>query len=709
VELTAEPKQRTAQLAAVVPSLAIAVMQVGAAVSLAVLVFTEEAATHIGTGIVTFLLGSALTSCLLAWRSSFDVVVAGARNNVTVVIAAVSAGVAAQAALQGSDQAGPTAAMFVMLAAISSGIILFLTGRFRLGYLVRFVPFPVIGGYVAGTAWLMIKGGLQVMANERLSLGTLDEFFTSSALQLIAPGIALALAIVFVPGATQQSLLIGAALVGFHLLAFATNSHDAVEADGWVIGPLPQTQGIDLFGPADLALVDWRSVADHVPGMAAVALIALTAALLNVTGVEYASGEDIDVDHELTASGAASTLSGFVGGTVGFVALGPTVLARQLNASSRLITAAFVSLAAVTVVAGPSLVGWLPRFVAGAMIMGPGIALVKRWVNDWMLAGPTADRVIALLIPLTIAGFGVLEGVGLGIVLAAGLFIWRYALIDPVRTVTSGFARRSAADRSATETRILDLLGERIAVLRLSGFLFFGTASRLGERVKTLLAEQPQLEHLILDFTLVSGADSSAQNELLKIVRKCDAANVSVRLAAMPDAMVEAFDAKPILALAVADLERTLDLAETDLIGTHADTEQPPAAEAITIPAPALRYFTPVDVAAGATLLGEGHASTELYFVTEGSFTVWGRVGQVRLRRVGPGAYLGEAGFFARTPAMATVTADGPCQLLRLTEDQLKQMYASEPDVLVALMMHVLSKTTERLARTNALVRDLSD
>ena len=42
------------------------------------------------------------------------------------------------------------------------GVLFWVLGRFRLGNLVRYVPYPVVGGFLAGTGWLLLKGGLYV-------------------------------------------------------------------------------------------------------------------------------------------------------------------------------------------------------------------------------------------------------------------------------------------------------------------------------------------------------------------------------------------------------------------------------------------------------------------------------------------------------------------------------------------------------------------
>src|SRR5690606_22305407 len=65
-----------------------------------------------------------------------------------------------------------TIVVAAMLATVATGIVLLFLGWFRLGRLIRYVPFPVIAGFLAGTGWLIMMGGLGVMVGDAVSLDT---------------------------------------------------------------------------------------------------------------------------------------------------------------------------------------------------------------------------------------------------------------------------------------------------------------------------------------------------------------------------------------------------------------------------------------------------------------------------------------------------------------------------------------------------------
>lgn len=694
------------------PAAALGVMQTGSAVSIATLVFTGSASSHIGRAVSGFIIGSALVCAVLAWFTSFEVVVAGARNNVTVVVAAVAVGVA-----DNSGTAAPlSVAAFVLVSVFSCGALMFLMGRFRLGYLVRFVPYPVMGGYVAGTAWLMIRGGLSVTVNETVGLANVGELLGFDHLKLWVPGLVLGVVIAFLSGANRQSLVIIGSVVAFHAAVQIAGNLSEVEADGWLIGPFPEGGGVSFLKPSEFAQVDWAAIVSALPGLPVVALISIIGLLLNITGVEFVTGERVDLDRELRVSGVATATSALVGGTIGFVGIGQTLLAKRLGASSKLVAGVFGAIVAVTLIGGPAIIALMPRWVAGALVMGPGIALMRRWIVDSVLHGSVSDRLLTVLIPLTVAFSGVLAGVGLGVVISAALFVWRYSTLDPVKHRTTGKAMRSSLDRSVHETTTLDTHGGEIVAMRLEGYLFFGSVARVGQRVRELLDEKDCPRHVVLDFHHVSGMDSSALVELHSLAELCSRRDVRLQCASAPEVLKDSFERVDGETLFAPDLDHALELAEADLLARAPD--RVPGADGgggylsddlWRIEPELLDRFTKIDVVAGTALMSIGDDSSGLFLVESGTLTVWTPIdgSSRRLRRVGPGAFLGEVGFFASEAATATVVADEAAAVWLLSRESFEQLRKSDPNLALKLTQHVLAVTAHRLKVTNALVGDL--
>lgn len=688
----------------VAPAVALGVMQTGSAISLAALVYSGDASDRLGPAVASFLLGSIIVSVVLALRSTFETMVASANSSVTVVVAALAVSLLDDVS---SDKA-TTVAAFVAIATLVASVFTYLMGRFNLGDLVRFVPFPVVGGYVAGTGWLMLEGGVEVLVDRRMGIADVTDLFTADLAQFWVPGVLLALAIVFLPGVTGPSILILAAIAGFRIVVNRVSDIETVQEDGWTLGPLPDSNGVGILTPDDLQAVDWSAIAGATPGLAAVTVIAVVGLLLNITGVEAETGENIDVDQELRLSGAASIGSGLFGGTVGYVGIGQTLLARRLQTSSLLVSLSFVGLALVTILVGPNLIGSMPRFVAGALVMAPGIALLHRWFRDGILNGSTTDRILTIVIPITMLFLGVLEGVGLGIAIAAALFVIRYASLNPVRLETTGATMRSNLDRDADAVKTLKAVGSTTFILGLDGFLFFGTAAHIGHRVRSQLESDSEIRNVILDFRQVTGIDSSAQAELQRLLRRCDHDGVHLQFSDLRPDLVETMATNGHRDRIHPDLDRALESVEQSLLAHEDQDASLPLDVPLLEPGLAVHFDT-VHVEAGANIITARDEGAPLYIVESGTFTVW--VPNIsrdrRLRRVARGAFLGEVGFFTGDPATASVTADSDAVVLRMDHATFEDLTETQPAVAWKLTQLVLERTARRLATTNSLINDL--
>ncbi|MFT5446588.1 MAG: SulP family sulfate permease [Gammaproteobacteria bacterium] len=83
----------------------------------------------------------------------------------------------------------------------------------------------------------------------------------------------------------------------------------------------------------------------------------------------------------------------------------------------------------------------------------------------------------------------------------------------------SGVDQRSNADRPSADELALRTLGSNIRVLKLQGYIFFGTANRLLGRVRAFVdqCEDGNDIHMVLDFRRVTGMDSSAELSFQKL------------------------------------------------------------------------------------------------------------------------------------------------------------------------------------------------
>ena len=122
---------------------------------------------------------------------------------------------------------------------------------------------------------------------------------------------------------------------------------------------------------------------------------------------------------------------------------------------------------------------------------------------------------------------------------------------------------------------------------------------------------------------------------------------------------------------------------------------------------PLLGVFQPEDVPAGAVLIRQGDLSDDLLFIENGqaSVSVQFRSGTpVRVRSFGSGAMVGEIGFCLGLPRTATVRADRPCRIQRLTRPALQRLEADRPATALAFQRLIIQRLGGRLLEKDQLI-----
>src|SRR5665647_1392062 len=124
-------------------------------VSYAALIFSGPLAPWLGYGIAATFITGAIGGAVTSWRSSLPFAIAGPDSASCAVIAALVAALAARFWPNGADD-GLLPASLVMLAlsSVLTGLLLWGLGIARLGRAIRFIPFPVIGGFLGATGCL---------------------------------------------------------------------------------------------------------------------------------------------------------------------------------------------------------------------------------------------------------------------------------------------------------------------------------------------------------------------------------------------------------------------------------------------------------------------------------------------------------------------------------------------------------------------------
>jgi len=713
-------------LTAVGAGAASGVMLVLMMLSFANLIYPATVDGVLARGIGITLLGAAVLTSISALRSGFHAAVVCPQESTTAILAGVAAAsVATLPPGTTSTTVFATIAATVVISALITGVSLFALGRLKLGGLARFLPYPVIGGFLAGTGWLLTVGAIGLMTAVVPSLDTLSSLLGWGVAAHWLPGVAVAAALVlalrrFHPLLAILGTLLTAIAVFYLVLWLSGTSHAVASAAGWLLGPFPAGTLLQPLRPADLAQVHWPAIAAQATGIATVPLIAAIVLLLDASGIELAVSQDFDLNHELTAIGTANLATAIFGGVPGHYTVSLSVLMHRMGVRSRLggVVAAVVML--LPLLLSAELLAYLPKFVLGGLLLFFGWSFLREWVIAAWWRLPRLDYAIVLLILAVVAVRGFLAGVGVGLVAAVALFVVEYSRIRVVRRVLTSATRRSRFTRTPAQRQLLDAQGERISIVELQGYLFFGTAARLLDQIRAQVEGRAALGpgFLVIDLAQVTGLDSSALSAFSKLGRLASAHQFTAVLTGMgarlerqiAPAVAEATQAGRIRV--EPDLDRGIEWCEAALIQAAAlpTTNHTPLEEQLATVLPnradldrLLGYLERREVAAGAQLMAQGAVADDLYFIEAGQVTAQlgrNRCAPLRLQTVAGGNVVGEIGLYLGTPRTSTVVCDTPCVLYRLSAAALTQMRTVEPNLAAALHAYLAGVMAERLIHT---------
>ena len=204
----------------------------------------------------------------------------------------------------------------------------------------------------------------------------------------------------------------------------------------------------------------------------------------------------------------------------------------HVDARAAGLIASLVPLAALLF--GAAAIALIPRMIVGGVLVFLGLTFIVEWVWDKRRTLPRLEYVVVLVILAGIIAKGFLPGVVIGLVMAVILFAVSYGRIELVHEVAFGDTLRSNVDRPPAERAALRTMGERVQILRVRGFVFFGSASGLLERIRTRVETAPP-RCLLMDLRQVTGVDASAVMSFVKVIHLAETNGFELVLAGARD------------------------------------------------------------------------------------------------------------------------------------------------------------------------------
>lgn len=711
-----------------------AMMNITLAISLGSLIFTGPLAEHRAVGIAIFLVGTAVGGVLVAAGSGFKGIIAGPRSAHAPILAtmAVSLSVIMTNSAETAVVATVTAA--ILCITVVNGVFLYAMGQARLGDMVRYIPYPVMAGFFAGIGYLLVKGGVSVAVGPVADLSAPLTLLGINAVLHILPALIFALLFYFTEQRVDHWLLLpGFLLVALGLfygtLIIGGFTMDQATAAHWLSNLRGQESGfLPVFSLNQLALVEWGAIVGQWSVFLVVTLLSMIILLLDVSGIEIILDRDLDPNHELKTAGLGNMLLGPIGGCPVIHVASDTAFTYKLGGDRFFMALVYGLIVGLAIWSGPALISMIPTWILGGLLLYLGIIFLVKWVWKTWQSLPRSDYLVLLAILAVVVMHGILEGVAVGVGLSIVMFVHNYSQLSVIKSQMSGLEHRSNIDRHILEQHFLDEHGDAILIMELQGFLFFGTASQLLDRIQVTLGEADgaDITYLILDFKRVDAIDTSAVNSFTKLMQVCRKGGQTLLFTGCGPLVLELLsklsdnqsDSDAALSF-YKEMDEGMAWSEEQLlrgVQTNEDRLDPvelltPLLDSLEAAKLIAEHMKMKTLTTGHMLFKQGDPGDGLYFLLSGALSIMielpgGKVLHVRTFRAG--AVLGEMAIYTGEPRSASAMVEKDGEFAYLSISALEELNCSHPDVVGHFHAYIVKLMAERLSRANKKIAALS-
>ena len=655
--------------------------------------------------------------------------------------AAVLSALTIQMSQQGSQPAAILLTLF--LVALVSSIVQMLFGFLRFGQLIRYMPFPVVSGYLSGVGLIIVVSQLPKLLGAPKGVDWFAAIQTPASWQPISLAIGVTTGVVMLIAARFPTRVpaviqgLAAGIVVYWLLAWTTFPELATLSDNpFVIGEI--SAGTDSIWSN--IVTPWQSLrAADLPHWQQILIPALTlAVLLSIDTLKTClildaiSGSRHNSNRELIGQGLGNFAATIFGGTPGAGTMGASLVNKASGGMTRMSGVAQGVWSLLAFLLLTPLLSWIPVSALAGLLIVIGVKMID-WHSLQLARSRTTilDFGVIVAVVVTAKMVSLIAASGLGVGLAILMFIREQIHSTTIRNQSSGSMVFSKRVRPLAEREALIALGSENIIYELQGSLFFGTTDQLYSAI------EPKLNlarYVVLDFHRVQSLDMTAAHMIERLRTMLAEKNAMLILSRVPTSLPSGRDLRSYMeelgitrgeqaAKIFPDLSDALEWIEDQTleragitVNTKTDLalekfelfEDLHAATLTGLQRCAQRRF----YAAGEIIFTAGTPGDALMLIASGLVRIDLPLSEGRkthLATFSRGQFFGEMSFLDHHPHSADVQAVIDTELLIIPRSDFNAIAKQDP----LMAMHVFSSLAlamaERLRHTNHELRALQE
>jgi len=616
-------------------------------------------------------------------------------------------------------------------------------GLLRLGNLVKFVPFPVVSGFMNGIAILLVIKQLKPLIGMDIKASLFSIFTRLDAFQPLTLAVGLTTLIVlflskkFIKVIPASLMGLGSGTILYYILSFF--------APPEMMGPIVGNINVEFPKPytfINLASVVhqidiWEYLPDILISGFVLGLLASMESLLSSVVSDNLTDSRHNSTQELVGQGIANISCACFGALPGAGSVPRSLASYNAGGRTRLSGMLCGIFIFVVIMSIGKLVGKIPMAAIAGIITSVGIYLFDSWTMNLIkkLTAPKEQRrdvLMNLLITLTVAAVTVsinlIVAVGVGVAIASGLFMSKMGK-SIIKRQYFGNQFHSKKMRSLANSDLLEKEGKQIVIFELQGPLFFGSAENFSTQVENTL---DMTKYCIIDMKRVTEIDSTGANILTQLKRTFETEKKHLLFTYLKEnkalwGFLEIMDISQQLEdlRFFEDTDAALEWSEDDLLRNLPQltgTRNEVRLEDMDI----VNGFTSDELNvlkeklyletynASEPIFREGDPGRDLYFLTKGSVSVKIQLRERnQLKRIftfTSGVIFGEVALLDGKPRSADIwSEEKDTEVYRLSLDDFDVFRKENPEIAIKLIQNIARALTRHLRRSSDEVRALED
>ena len=602
--------------------------------------------------------------------------------------------------------------LYISLVALGAGLLQIIAGVAKGGAFIKFIPYPVVAGYLSGVGILIILGqipkvmGMQNVKTLSAFISNINSMQWESILIALVTMITMILAPKFTNKFPAPIFALGAGMGTYFSLSFFHPEFLKLENNPYIIGQisvsLPDV-GRNIINNAgavpDLKLETLNFLT--VPMITLGVLLSIDT-LKTCVVLDVLTGNRHNSNKELFGQGLGNVATAVCGGVAGAGTMGATLVNVFSGGKTKYSGLINGVLALLVLLFFSPIIAWVPYAALAGVLLIIGFRMIDQKSFKLMKHKSTIfDFLVILAVVISAVSLSLIAAAGVGIAFAIALFMREQVRFPVIRHKLLGNQTSSRKTRTPSEQKILSEKGKLVIAMELQGQLFFGTTDQLYKEIEPFLET---CKYFILDMKRVLSIDFTAANMLAQIRKKIAERNGMLLFSSIPQTIptgknvVQYLDN---LGFSTNDKELKFFPEMSDALEWTEDrllreskteiNDKPLLLEEFEFflnasPKAMEKLYSKVqEVSLSRTekVFSQGDRGGEIYFIRKGLIRIVVEANGKSLHRAtfGKGAFFGDMSFLDREPRSADAVVAEDAELYMLRREDFDKLTLKYPEV----------------------------